>query len=73
MTRERLPEAADERLSFGSLLVVLVLIVCASSTRRRAAGGIRVASPSFVPLPPDAARRVADELGAAFGALLDAE
>ena len=57
-------------LSAAALLVLLVVIVLAASARRRAAGGIRVASPAFVPLAAEAASEVADALGALVGELL---
>jgi hypothetical protein len=65
-----LPERT-ESLSVGALLILLFLIVFAGSARRRAAGAIRLASPAFVPLAPDAATEVAGALGAAVGELLE--
>jgi hypothetical protein len=70
-----LPREVPERtdgLSVGALLILLLLIVFASSARRRAAGGIRLASPAFVPLAPGAATEVAGALGAAVGELVAA-
>jgi hypothetical protein len=61
------------RLSAGALLILLLLIVFVGRTRREAAGGIRLATPAFVPLAPGAASQLASELGAAVGDLLDAE
>jgi len=57
-----LPEGTTG-LSLGSLLILLLFILFAGADRRRAAGGIRLATPAFVPLAPDAATQVASELG----------
>ncbi|MEX2135944.1 MAG: hypothetical protein WEB29_03140 [Chloroflexota bacterium] len=75
MRADRRPNAADSlpSISAGALLILLLLILFAGRTRRQAAGGIRVATPAFVPLAQDAASQVASELGAAVGELLDAE
>lgn len=54
----------------GALLILLLLILFAVSARR-AAGGIRLATPVFVTLTPDAASQVASELGAVMGELLE--
>jgi len=64
---------SSPRLSAAALLILLLLIVVAGRTRRQAAGGIRLATPAFVPLAHDAASQVASDLGAAVGELLDAE
>ena len=75
MSTERNIEQPERNpdLSLGALLILLLFIVFVGGDRRRAAGRIRLAAPAFVPLAPDAAGQVADELGSAFGALLDAE
>ena len=75
MSADRTPDDGDPypTLSVGALLILLLLILLASRTRRQAAGGIRLATPAFVPLAPGAASQVASELGAAVGELLDTE
>lgn len=59
--------------SLAAGLLVLLFIVLARSARRRAAGGIRLAPPAFVPLPADAASRLARDLGTAYAAWLATE
>jgi hypothetical protein len=66
------PDDAPGR-SLGALLILLLLILLTPLSRQGAAASIRLAAPAFVPLAAEAASRVVDDLGAAFGALLDAE
>jgi hypothetical protein len=74
MITHPMPEATDPfpKLGLGALLILLLFVLFVGGDRRRAAGSIRLAAPTFVPLAPDAAAQVADQLGTAVGELLDA-
>lgn len=59
--------------SLTGFLLLVLLILFTGPARRRASRGIRLAPPATIPLAADAADHVANDLGMALSALIDAE